>query len=63
MEKRGGESTPNKSILSLEEIEEIKKENERLKRENESLKMENIYLKKLDALVRKEEQENGKKRK
>lgn len=31
--------------------------------ENQRLRMENEYLKKLDALVRKEERENGKKRK
>ena len=38
-------------------------ENQRLKERLEYLEMENEYLKKLDALVRAEEQQNGKKHK
>ena len=43
--------------------EDLIAENQRLKEENEYLKAEMEYLKKLDALVRAEEQKNGKKRK
>lgn len=54
---------PRKKPLDKKVKEDLIAENQRLKEENEYLKAEMEYLKKLDALVRAEEQKNGKKRK
>ena len=53
----------SKKPLDKKVEEDLIVENQRLKEENEYLKAEMEYLKKLDALVRAEEQKNGKKRK
>ena len=63
MTERRGQSAkgrPKKS-LSSETEEDLIAENQRLKEELEYTQMELEYLKKLDALVRAEEQRNGKK--
>lgn len=64
-ERRGRKSTgrPRKKRLNEEIENDLIVENQRLKERLEYLEMENEYLKKLDALVRAEEQRNGKKRK
>ena len=54
---------PRKKPLDKKVEDDLIAENQRLKEENEYLKAEMEYLKKLDALVRAEEQKNGKKRK
>lgn len=54
---------PRKKPLSKKIREDIIAENQRLKEENQYLKAEMEYLKKLDALIRAEEQKNGKNRK
>lgn len=53
---------PRKKPLPSEVEEDLIAENQRLKDQLEYLQMENDYLKKLDALVRKEAQQKGKKR-
>ena len=53
---------PRKKPLPPEVEEDLIAENQRLKEQLEYLQMENDYLKKLDALVRKEAQQKGKKR-
>ena len=62
-ERRGRKSTgiPRKKPLDKEIENDLIAENQRLKERLEYLEMENEYLKKLDALVRAEEQQNGKK--
>ena len=64
-ERRGRESTgiPRKKPLDKEIENDLIAENQRLKERLEYLEMENEYLKKIDALVRAEEQQNGKKHK
>ena len=64
-ERRGRKSTgrPRKKPLDKCIENDLIAENQRLKERLEYLEMENEYLKKLDALVRAEEQRNGKKRK
>ena len=64
-ERRGRKSTgrPRKKPLDKEIENDLIAENQRLKERLEYLEMENEYLKKLDALVRAEEQRNGKKHK
>ena len=54
---------PRKKPLDKKVEEDLIAENQRLKERNEYLKMENEYLKKLDALIRKEAEQNGKKHK
>ena len=54
---------PRKKPLPPEVEEDLIAENQRLKAQLEYLQMENDYLKKLDALVRKEAQQKGKKHK
>ena len=54
---------PRKKPLPPEVEEDLIAENQRLKEQLEYLQMENDYLKKLDALVRKEAKQKGKKRK
>ena len=65
IERRGRKSTgrPRKKPLDKEIKKDLVAENQRLKERLEYLEMENEYLKKLDALVRLEEQQDGKKRK
>ena len=53
---------PRKKPFPSEVEEDLIAENQRLKDQLEYLQMENDYLKKLDALVRKEAQQKGKKR-
>lgn len=64
-ERRGKKCTgrPRKKPLDKEIENDLIAENQRLKERLEYLEMENEYLKKLDALVRAEEQRNGKKHK
>ena len=64
-ERRGRKSTgiPRKKPLDKEIENDLIAENQRLKERLEYLEMENEYLKKIDALVRAEEQQNGKKHK
>ena len=61
-ERRGRKSTgrPRKKPLDKCVENDLIAENQRLKERLEYLEMENEYLKKLDALVRAEEQQNGK---
>ena len=54
---------PRKKPLGKKIKEDLIAENQRLKEENQYLKAEMEYLKKLDALIRAEEQKNGKNRK
>lgn len=54
---------PRKKPLDKKVKEDLIAENQRLKERNEYLEMENEYLKKLDALIRKEAGQNGKKHK
>ena len=71
IERRGRQTKMNnpkkgrqrKKPLPPEVEEDLIAENQRLKEQLEYLQMENDYLKKLDALVRKEAQQKGKKRK
>ena len=51
---------PRKNQLDKPIEDDLIAENQRLKERLEYLEMENEYLKKLDALVRKEEQQNNK---
>ena len=62
-ERRGRKSTgrPKKKMLDKVIENDLIAENQRLKERNQYLEAENEYLKKLDALVRAEEQKNGKK--
>ena len=62
-ERRGRKSTgrPRKKPLNKEIENDLIAENQRLKERNQYLEAELEYLKKLDALVRAEEQKNGKK--
>ena len=64
-ERRGRKSTgrPRKKPLNKVVENDLIAENQRLKERNQYLEAELEYLKKLDALVRAEEQRNGKKRK
>lgn len=63
IERRGRKSTgrPRKQPLDKSVEEDLIAENQRLKERNEYLEMELEYLKKLDALVRAEEERNGRK--
>jgi hypothetical protein len=54
---------PRKKPLDKEIENDLIAENQRLKEQLEYAQMENEYLKKLDALVRAEAKQNGKKRK
>ena len=54
---------PRKKPLGKKIREDLIAENQRLKEENQYLKAEMEYLKKLNALIRAEEQKNGKNRK
>ena len=62
-ERRGRKSTgrPRKKTLDKEIENDLIAENQRLKERLEYVEAENEYLKKLDALVRAEEQKNGRK--
>ena len=62
-ERRGKSSkgSPRKKPIPMEVEQDLLDEVQRLRERNEYLEMENEYLKKLDALVRAEEQRNGKK--
>ena len=44
-------------------VEELEKEIQELRQQNLKLTIENEFIKKLDALIRKESQQNGKKHK
>lgn len=58
---RGARGRPRKKPLPLEAESDLLDEVQRLRERNEYLEMELEYLKKLDALVRAEEERNGKK--
>ena len=58
---RGSKGRPRKKPLPTEVENDLIAENQRLKERNEYLEMELEYLKKLDALVRAEEERNGRK--
>ena len=62
-ERRGRKSVgrPRKKPLDQEIENDLIAENQCLRERNQYLEAENEYLKKLDALVRAEEQKNGKK--
>ena len=62
-ERRGRKSTgrPRKRPLDQPVEEDLIAENQRLRERNEYLEMELEYLKKLDALIRAEEERNGRK--
>ena len=62
-ERRGKKSTgrPRKRPLDQPVEEDLIAENQRLRERNEYLEMELEYLKKLDALIRAEEERNGRK--
>ena len=62
-ERRGRKSTgrPRKRPLDQPVEEDLIAENQRLRKRNEYLEMELEYLKKLDALIRAEEERNGRK--
>ena len=62
-ERRGRKSTgrPRKRPLDQPLEEDLIAENQRLRERNEYLEMELEYLKKLDALIRAEEERNGRK--
>ncbi len=57
---RGSKGRPRKKPLPPEAESDLLDEVQKLRERNEYLEMENEYLKKLDALVRAEEQRNGK---
>ena len=57
---RGSRGRPRKKTLPTEAESDLLDEGQKLRERNEYLEMENEYLKKLDALVRAEEQRNGK---
>lgn len=63
VERRGRKSTgrPKKKQLDKAVEKDLIAENQRLRERNEYLEAELAYIKKLDALVRKREQRNGKK--
>ncbi len=58
---RGNKGRPRKKPLDKEIENDLIAENQRLKERNQYLEAENAYLKKLDALIRAEEELNGKK--
>lgn len=58
---RGSKGRPGKKPLPHETEQDLLDEVQRLRERNEYLEMELAYLKKLEALVRAEEQKNGKK--
>lgn len=58
---RGSKGRPRKKPLPPEAESDLLDEVQRLRERNEYLEMENEYLKKLDALIRAEEQGNGRK--
>lgn len=58
---RNSKGGPRKKPLDQSVEEDLIAENQRLKERNQYLEAELKYLKKLDALVRAEEQKNGKK--
>lgn len=62
-ERRGKKNTgrPRKKPLDQTVEEDLIAENQRLRERNEHLEMELEYLKKLDALIRAEEERNGRK--
>ena len=62
-ERRGRKSIgrPRKKPLDKSVEEDLIAENQRLKEQNEYLEAELAYIKKLDALIRAEEERNGKK--
>ena len=57
---RGAKGRPRKKPLPLEAESDLLDEVQQLRERNEYLEAELEYLKKLDALVRAEEQQNGK---
>ena len=63
VERRGRKSTGKLKKKQLDKAVEkdLIAENQRLRERNEYLEAELAYIKKLDALVRKREQRNGKK--
>ena len=58
---RGSKDRPRKKPLPPEVESDLLDEVQQLRERNEYLEAENEYLKKLDALVRAEEQRNGRK--
>ena len=58
---RGSKGRPRKKLLLPEAENDLLDEVQRLRERNEYLEMELEYLKKLDALVRAEEERNGRK--
>ena len=58
---RGSKGRPGKKPLPHETEQDLLDEVQRLRERNEYLEIELAYLKKLEALVRAEEQKNGKK--
>lgn len=58
---RGAKGKPRKKPLSPEAESDLLDEVQRLRERNEYLEMELEYLKKLDALIRAEEERNGRK--
>ena len=58
---RGSKGRPRKKPLDQEIENDLIAENQRLKERLQYVEMELEYLKKLDALVRAEEERNGKK--
>lgn len=59
---RGAKGRPRKKPVETPVEGDLFAENQRLRERNEYLEAENEYLKKLDALVRAEEERNGKRR-
>ena len=58
---RGSKGRPRKKLLLPEAENDLLDEVQRLRERNEYLEMELEYLKKLDALIRAEEERNGRK--
>lgn len=58
---RGSKGRPRKKLLLPEAEGDLLEEVQRLRERNEYLEMELEYLKKLDALIRAEEERNGRK--